>query len=121
MQNTLEKAIFAVEGYGQVELRKFGSITTETLTHTIQLYLYCDLQIENPTQFAAPFKDKTNGSTTYEAGRNLEIELIDGMALVDFNNATNMDCAYSDEAICAMPLAENWLDISIEAGEKSFK
>lgn len=113
-----ERAIFAVEGYGQIELRKYGCVKTEIDAQLVTLHLYCDIQTENPTELIAPFKDRTNGKTTYGGGRNLNVQIDNGKAIVDFNEATNMECAYSAESVCALPLPENWLSVSIEAGEK---
>ncbi len=69
-----------------------------------------------------PFKDATNGSETYGAGRYLEpVALSDGTILLDFNVAYNPYCAYSENYSCPLPPAENWLTIPIRAGEMAFK
>jgi uncharacterized protein len=39
---------------------------------------------------------------------------------VDFNYAYNPFCAYSEGWSCPIPPEENWLEVSIEAGEKAF-
>jgi len=116
-----EKAVFAVEGVGQIELRKYGFVQTKINDVEIKLYLYCGLESERPEEFIAPFKDSTNGSSTYGGGRNLDVAMVNGKALVDFNLASNFECAYSPDSICAMPLPENWLTLEIRAGEKLFK
>jgi uncharacterized protein (DUF1684 family) len=67
-----------------------------------------------------PFKDTTNGSGTYEAGRYLEPTEIDGKILLDFNLAYNPYCAYADSWRCPLTPAENHLKVAIEAGEKKF-
>jgi uncharacterized protein (DUF1684 family) len=43
----------------------------------------------------------------------------DGSAILDFNKAYNPPCAFTPYATCPLPLKENILSISIEAGEKA--
>ena len=71
-----------------------------------------------------PFLDATNGETTYEGGRYIDLRLYEiknGMAVIDFNLCYNPYCAYSTGYNCPVPPAENRLKILIEAGEKKFK
>ncbi|MFT4883829.1 MAG: hypothetical protein ACI8U4_001342 [Natronomonas sp.] len=72
-----------------------------------------------------PFRDATSGEETYGAGRYLDLEVEshrtdDGTWILDFNEAYNPTCAYSDEYECPLPPTENWLDVPIEAGEKAY-
>jgi uncharacterized protein (DUF1684 family) len=70
-----------------------------------------------------PFKDATNGETTYGGGRYLEIPLaaIQNQRLeLDFNLAHNPWCAYDVGFDCPLPPRKNWLEVKIEAGEKLF-
>jgi hypothetical protein len=72
-----------------------------------------------------PFRDATSGEETYGAGRYLDLEpeshrTDDGTWILDFNEAYNPTCAYSDEYECPLPPTENWLDVRIEAGEKAY-
>ena len=41
--------------------------------------------------------------------------------LVDFNRAYNPFCEYNEKYICPFAPKENWLDITIQAGEKRFR
>lgn len=67
------------------------------------------------------FRDATNGDTTYGAGRFLYADMPeDGTVIVDFNQATNPYCAYTEYATCPLPPAQNRLPIRIEAGERQF-
>ncbi|MEW5960775.1 MAG: DUF1684 domain-containing protein [Chloroflexota bacterium] len=69
-----------------------------------------------------PFRDASSGRETYGAGRYLEpAALGGGRLLVDFNLAYNPYCAYSEHYSCPLPPRENWLKVSILAGEKSYK
>ena len=68
-----------------------------------------------------PFRDKTSGASTYGAGRYLDLREPTGDELVvDFNLAYNPYCAYSESYSCPLPPPENWLEIPVEAGEKSY-
>jgi hypothetical protein len=72
-----------------------------------------------------PFRDATSGEETYGAGRYLDLEVdehrrSDGTWVLDFNQAYNPTCAYSDMYECPLPPTENWLDVAVEAGEKAY-
>jgi uncharacterized protein (DUF1684 family) len=71
-----------------------------------------------------PFRDETSGEETYGAGRYLDLEsdnhLSDGKWILDFNEAYNPTCAYSDRYECPLPPTENWLEVRIEAGERDY-
>ncbi|WP_254768613.1 DUF1684 domain-containing protein [Salinilacihabitans rarus] len=73
-----------------------------------------------------PFRDATSGEETYGAGRYLDLEpdshrTESGEWLLDFNEAYNPTCAYSDVYECPLPPTENWLDVPVEAGEKRYQ
>ena len=75
------------------------------------------LDSEYATHLFIPFNDKTNGDTTYDAGRFLDLEIPEGDTIViDFNKAYNPYCAYSDGYSCPIPPKENDLDTAINAG-----
>jgi uncharacterized protein (DUF1684 family) len=44
-----------------------------------------------------------------------------GKALIDFNRACNPFCAYNEKHTCPFSLKENWLETSIQAGEKDYR
>ncbi|WP_224744111.1 DUF1684 domain-containing protein [Pontibacter aquaedesilientis] len=68
------------------------------------------------------FADKTNGVETYGAGRYLYTDKPgpDGITVLDFNKATNPPCDFVSYATCPLPPRQNFLSLSIEAGEKSY-
>jgi len=69
-----------------------------------------------------PFKDTTNGKETYEAGRYIDGEILNGYKMeLDFNMAYYPLCAYNEKYTCVLPPRDNTLSISIRAGEKSSK
>ncbi len=64
------------------------------------------------------FKDTTNKTLTYPAGRMLNLPLPEnGVVHLDFNRAYNPPCTFTPYATCPLPPAENRLPIAIEAGE----
>ena len=71
-----------------------------------------------------PFTDLTNGKTTYGAGRYMEFYIPKdktASVFIDFNTAYNPYCAYSPGYSCPIPPKDNYLDITLEAGEKKYK
>lgn len=72
-----------------------------------------------------PFRDKTSGEETYSAGRYLDLELerhrtAEEKWILDFNRAYSPWCAYSEIYTCPFIPPENWLEVPIRAGEKSY-
>lgn len=73
-----------------------------------------------------PFRDATNGATTYGAGRYLldtakSADLgadADGRLVVDFNFAFHPSCAFDPIWSCPLAPPENRLDLAVEAGER---
>ncbi len=65
------------------------------------------------------FADKTGRSTTYGAGRFLDVKWPeDGdETFLDFNRAYNPPCAITAFATCPLPPPQNRLGIAVEAGE----
>lgn len=66
------------------------------------------------------FRDATSAVTTYGAGRFLYTLAVDetGTTVIDFNLAYNPPCAFTPYATCPLAPPQNWLQASIEAGEK---
>ena len=72
-----------------------------------------------------PFKDATNGETTYGGGRYL-LDTVKGADLgtegdaliLDFNFAYNPSCSYDPRWVCPLSPTQNHLDLAIEAGER---
>ena len=98
---------------------QLGTVTFEIDGESATLAVYQG--VENAELFI-PFKDATNGTETYGAGRYLEpVALAGGQIDVDFNLAYNPYCAYSENYVCPLPPSENWLKVPIRAGEMAFK
>jgi uncharacterized protein (DUF1684 family) len=68
------------------------------------------------------FADATSGKQTYGAGRFLYVGLPQaGRIEVDFNEAFNPPCAFTDFATCPLPPQQNRLALSIDAGELKYE
>lgn len=68
------------------------------------------------------FRDATSGVTTYAASRSLALPLPapgESAAVLDFNRAGNLQCAYTDHAPCPLAPATNHLPFAVEAGEQT--
>lgn len=74
-----------------------------------------------------PFRDATNGSRTYGAGRylldgaksaDLGAGAAPGSLVLDFNFAYQPSCAFDPKWACPLAPPENRLDIRVEAGER---
>ncbi len=78
-----------------------------------------DAEHQEDNSFDIIFKDLTAGKTTYSAGRYLTTDVAEGdQVVVDFNVAYNPPCAFTQFATCPLPLPQNILPVTIEAGEK---
>ena len=67
------------------------------------------------------FRDGSNESETYKAGRFLHADkAVNGEAVLDFNKAENPPCAFTPFATCPLPPPQNNLDVEIKAGEKRY-
>ncbi len=74
-----------------------------------------------------PFRDATNGTETYAAGRylvdaaksaDLGGDPAAGTLMIDFNFAVQPSCAFDPKWACPLAPPENRLDIPIRAGER---
>ncbi len=110
----------------------YGTVFFQKNGKEYSLRLYQNLKLINKPGYEdylfLPFKDHTNGETTYGGGRYLDMRMknleVDGKTVyltLDFNKAYNPWCAYSDGYRCPIPPAENHLEMAVPAGEKLFK
>ena len=87
-----------------------------------------DAILEDPgdEQLFVMFSDLTSGKQTYGAGRFLYVGLPEGglkgaRIEVDFNEAFNPPCAFTDFATCPLPPEQNRLSLGVDAGELKYE
>jgi len=95
------------------------------LTFSIGDATYSLLPFGDPTdeEFFIIFKDLTNGSSTYGAGRYVRAStsgVDQGQIMLDFNLTYNPPCIFTPYATCPLPPPANYLATRIAAGEKSY-
>jgi len=73
-----------------------------------------------------PFRDATNGRTTYGSGRYLldtakgaDLGVIADHLVLDFNFAYQPSCSYHESWSCPLPPRANWLPIDVPVGERT--
>lgn len=116
MQTTTDRLpIYVLFGIASFELK--GK------THRLEIYQNENLMnsaIDKDYIFL-PFTDMSNGKTSYEGGRYIDLEVPKGDELIiDFNQAYNPYCAYNPKFSCPIPPKQNHLDTFIEAGVKKY-
>jgi uncharacterized protein (DUF1684 family) len=119
------------------EQREIRVITTRKLEKTFYRYgrVHFQLQgreleltalkssLEGPDSgyLFIPFKDDSNGKESYEVGRFLDVPEPAGQEFIlDLNRCYNPLCNYSPAYNCPLPPLENFLDVAILAGEKTY-
>ncbi|MCI4330682.1 MAG: DUF1684 domain-containing protein [Thermoplasmata archaeon] len=86
---------------------------------TVRLWAYRSVPAPEEDQLFVPFRDATSGKESYGAGRYLDVVAREsGEYDLDFNEAYNPYCAYSDSYSCPFPPPENWLTAPVRAGER---
>ena len=107
--------------------KKYGIVSFFIDGKDFELAIYQD---ENPQEkyknhLFLPFLDNTNGKTSYQGGRFIDVlttdENADGTITIDFNKAYNPYCAYSDRYSCPITPRNNYLDFEIKAGVMAYK
>lgn len=108
---------------GEQEYLAWGEFTIEIEGQSVTIIAYRSSAEED--RLWVPFRDTTSGEETYGAGRYLDLEpdnhqIDDDQWILDFNEAYNPTCAYSDRYECPLPPTDNWLTVPIKAGEKDY-
>jgi hypothetical protein len=80
------------------------------------------LEAPGDRQLFVMFSDATSGRETYGAGRFLYVDLPTADRIeVDFNEAYNPPCAFTDFATCPLPPQQNQLALKVDAGELKYE
>jgi uncharacterized protein (DUF1684 family) len=105
---------------------KYGILTFEISGVTLRLSVYQSLshkESEDQNDYLfLPFRDRTNGYSTYGGGRYIDLRIPEGDSIIiDFNKAYNPYCHYNSEYSCPLAPRENNLLIKVNAGIKKYK
>ncbi|MFP4632643.1 MAG: DUF1684 domain-containing protein [Halobacteriales archaeon] len=116
-----ERVTVATSTEGERTYLRWGEFRIEVAGREVTLQAY--KSDPDDDRLWVPFRDQTSGDETYGAGRYIDLESQvheneDGTWTLDFNEAYNPTCAYSDAYDCPLPPADNWLDVAVEAGER---
>ncbi len=102
-----------------------GIVEVAALDRTIRLPVF--RLREYSTGLFLPFRDTTNGTATYGAGRylldtakgaDLGGDPVAGTLILDFNFAYQPSCAFDPVWSCPLAPPSNRLDVAVEAGER---
>lgn len=120
-KDTIEMAMSA---QGTQKYIRWGEFEFSVSDYNGKLQVYKPLQYSDDYQpyFFIPFRDQTNGESTYGEGRYLDIPIHESDTyIIDFNRAYNPYCAYNPGGwSCPLPPQENTLDFPLRAGEKAY-
>ena len=99
----------------------YATFSMDGIDNKLLLLEIMDMGPQRGKLFLA-FADATSADETYGAGRYLDVKKVPGATSItlDFNQAYNPYCAYSDTFSCPFPPKENILKIAIRAGEKNY-
>jgi uncharacterized protein len=109
------------------QYRKYGDLVFTLKGNNYSLPVYQSYDLMRLPAYKdylfLPFTDLTNGTSSYEAGRYIELRIpkAGNSMVIDFNKAYNPYCAYNLTYACPIVPAENHLDLPIEAGVRYFK
>jgi uncharacterized protein len=102
---------------GQTEMQESPGVVE--FSYEGQLYRLRPIYEDNTLFFL--FKDLTNKTNTYQAGRMLNTPLpVNGRVDLDFNRSYNPPCTFTPYATCPLPPKENTLPFPVEAGEMRY-
>ena len=102
---------------------KFGYVIWNFKNEDHKINVYKGVTRNGQEYYSIWFTDKTTGKETYGVGRYLDFEMMTDpnyTYTIDFNLAYSPYCSYSTKYSCAIPAKEDYIDVAIKAGEKSF-
>jgi uncharacterized protein (DUF1684 family) len=115
-------SIFGTKGEERRVVR-YGYVLWNREGIDIAITVYKGTSKKGIEYFSIWFTDKTTGKETYGVGRYLDFTYVsdpEHLYTIDFNLAYSPYCAYSPMYSCAIPSKEDYIDVAIEAGEKTF-
>ena len=115
-----EEAYLRTNKDGQAVMRYLGDLEFTLEGRALALRVYHAGEGVGTSVFV-PFRDGTSGDESYGPGRYLTLEMNEADEYtIDFNEAFNPYCAYTDAFECPFPPAENDLPVAVRAGEMAW-
>jgi len=115
-------SVFGTKGEERKVVR-FGYVSISYQNKNYKINVYNGTSRSGEKYYSLWFTDKTTGEETYGVGRYLDFELNadkNFLYTIDFNLAYSPYCSYSPKYSCAVPTKDDYLDITVNAGEKKF-
>ncbi len=101
------------------QMRRAGLLKFSVKGQPLTLTAFVEASDRQMNRLFVPFKDPTNGTETYPAGRYLDLDrTATGLYDLDFNWAYHPYCYFNAQYDCPYPPAENRLAMPIRAGER---
>ena len=99
-----------------IQMERFGQLVGTCAGNPFSLAVFRSLE---DGSHLVLFRDVTNGSESYSAGRYVHVsDAGEGTYLIDFNNSYSPYCAYNSTYVCPLPPPGNTLTFPVRAGEK---
>jgi uncharacterized protein (DUF1684 family) len=113
--------------YDHPQKASFSNLTGEKTEFPVEGFLSfefngkqyrLDVNKEDDGSLFIRFWDPTSKDETYPTGRYLVASKEGDQLIIDFNNAYNPPCSFTDFATCVFAPGQNHLDFRVTAGEK---
>ena len=101
-------------------MRRVGTLAFTLKGQPLTLTAFAETDDTQLRRLFVPFGDLTNGMSTYQGGRYLDLDLKgSGVYDLDFNRAYHPYCVFNPQYECPVPPRENRLTVPILAGERN--
>jgi uncharacterized protein len=101
-------------------MRRVGTLAFTLKGQPLTLTAFAEADDTQLRRLFVPFGDLTNGISTYQGGRYLDLDLKGSSVYdLDFNRAYHPYCVFNPQYECPVPPRENRLTVPILAGERN--
>lgn len=101
------------------QMQRAGTLQFSMKGTSYQLSAFVSADDPGRQRLFVPFRDLTNGSETYQAGRYLDLDRTPtGLYDFDLNRAYQPYCYFDPQYDCPIPPRENRLELPVRAGER---
>ena len=101
-----------------IQMERYGRVVGTHAGNPFSLVVFRSLE---DGSHLVLFRDATNGSESYSAGRYVHVsDAGEGSYLIDFNNSYSPYCAYNSTYVCPLPPPGNTLTFPVSAGRERY-